>query len=351
MMYVAALLVVLGLGGMGGGGPAPASILAVDSDPPAADTAGFDAGRSSFRVAYRDIEVPYGVFVLQALPGETVRIRVPKPPSASSGGPADSGRAGEERAAGAPGYTLRADGGTVQRRGPRSWRWTAPEAAGDRLRLTVRERSSGDSVVLNTFVLVPARRIRNGRLDGYRLGTFPRPAYRGLPQYRPPRGYIQLSRNLADVRVSPHFTLGQFPCKRPVGYPKYLPLGPRMLLKLERMLQELNDDGIRASGFRVMSAYRSPWYNTKLLGRPRYSRHIYGDAADVFVDEDGDGYMDDLNGDGRITIRDAEVMFRIADRIDRQDGDNPLTGGLWKYRKTRNHPPFVHVDTRGFVAR
>lgn len=316
-----------------------------------AEPAPFDAGRSSFVVAYQGMKVPYRVFLLPALPGEEVRVRVLDPGPASSGGPEGSDRPGRGRATDAPGYTLHADGGTVRRRGPRSWRWTAPHEAGRRLRLVVREVSSGDSVVLNTFVLVPARRIQDGRLEGYRLGTFPTPAYRGLAQYHPPQGYIQLTRDLVDVRVSPHFTLGQFPCKRPHGYPKYLPVGPRMLLKLERMLEELNEQGIRARGFHVMSSHRSPWYNTDLLGRPRYSRHIYGDAADVFVDEDGNGYMDDLNGDGRITIRDAEVLFRIADRIDREEGGNPLTGGLWKYHTTDNHPPFVHVDTRGFVAR
>jgi len=299
-----------------------------------ADTA-FDAGRAGFRVVVRGVEIPYRVFHVSALPGEDLLLRVLPP---------------EERAR-RGGYTLRAGAGTVRRRGPRSWSWTAPTREGSVHRLVVTDTARADSMVLNGFVLVPARRIENGRLDGYRLGSFPTPAYRGLRQYRPPRGYLQLTPDRVGVRLSPHFTLGQFPCHRPHRWPKYLPPGPKMVLKLERMLQELNERGIRATGFTVMSGYRSPWYNTRLLGRPRYSRHIYGDAADVFVDEDEDGYMDDLDGDGRVTIADAEVLFGIADAIDREDGGNPLTGGLWKYPETSTHPPFVHVDTRGFLAR
>lgn len=302
---------------------------------PSADTVAFDPDRAGFRVVVRGVEIPYRVFHVSALPGEQLLLRVLRPE-------------GERARAG---FELRAEAGSVRRRGPRTWSWTAPERPGTVHRLVVTDAASADSMTLNAFVLVPAGRVRDGRLDGYRLGTFPTPAYRGLSQYRPPRGYLKLTRELADVRLSPHFTLGQFPCHRPRRWPKYLPPGPKMLLKLERVLQELNARGIPASGFTVMSAHRSPWYNTRLLGRPRYSRHVYGDAADVFVDEDGDGYMDDLDGDGRITIADAEVLFEIADAIDREDGGNPLTGGLWKYRKTSRHPPFVHVDTRGFLAR
>lgn len=41
----------------------------------------------------------------------------------------------------------------------------------------------------------------------------------------------------------------------------------------------------------------------------RLHRHQYGDAADVWVDKDGDGDMDDLNGDRKRDTRDARVML------------------------------------------
>lgn len=83
---------------------------------------------------------------------------------------------------------LWADGGSTRRRGPRTCSWTAPEREGTHHRLVVVDTASADSTVLNAFLLVPARKIRDGRLNGYHLGSFPTPAYRELSQYRPPRG-------------------------------------------------------------------------------------------------------------------------------------------------------------------
>lgn len=300
----------------------------------------FSPGRSSFSLLLDGLEVPYRAFFVSALPGGSVDIRIADP-DADERYDASVGGGG-------------ASGGRIRRQEGSAWTWMAPDRSG-RQRIVIRRRAGedarADSVVLQAFVLVPRSRLEDGSLDGYRIGTFPTPAYRGLDQYRPPPGYIRLTRENASVRVSPHFRLGQFPVKRPRGWPKYLPLGPELVLKLELMLEEANRRGIRASGFTVMSAYRSPWYNTELLGRPRYSRHIYADAADVFVDENGDGVLDDLNGDGRITVADADLLYRMVDEMDRTSDTRHLRGGLWKYRRTATHPPFIHVDTRGFIAR
>ena len=43
-------------------------------------------------------------------------------------------------------------------------------------------------------------------------------------------------------------------------------------------------------------------------------RHQFGDAADVFVDNDGNGRMDDLNRDKRVDSRDARVIMISAER-------------------------------------
>jgi hypothetical protein len=76
---------------------------------------------------------------------------------------------------------------------------------------------------------------------------------------------------------------------------------------------------------------------------------MYGDAADVFVDSDGDGRMDDLNHDGRIDTRDARVIVSAVERVERLHPE--LAGGVGVYRATRSHGPFVHIDVRGRRAR
>jgi uncharacterized protein YcbK (DUF882 family) len=101
-----------------------------------------------------------------------------------------------------------------------------------------------------------------------------------------------------------------------------------------------------------MSGFRTPQYNQKGVGpggRATDSRHQFGDAADVFVDNDGNGRMDDLNRDGRIDHRDAQVILDAAERIER--AYPTMVGGGGLYRATRAHGPFAHIDVRGSRAR
>jgi hypothetical protein len=188
-------------------------------------------------------------------------------------------------------------------------------------------------------------------LNGYRIGRYPDKPLRGLAIYRPPAGFIEVTPENRDTRLSPHFTLGQFLCKQESGWPKYVVLRERLILKLEMILEEVNKRGHTARTFTVMSGYRTPFYN-KAIGNVRYSRHVYGGAADIYIDEDpADGNMDDLNGDGRIDYRDAAVLYAIIDDLYGHAWYQPFVGGLGRYRKTANHGPFVHVDVRGFRAR
>jgi hypothetical protein len=76
---------------------------------------------------------------------------------------------------------------------------------------------------------------------------------------------------------------------------------------------------------------------------------MYGDATDVFVDNNRDGWTDDVNGDGRVDIRDAEVVARAVERV--EAGHPALVGGLGIYPATGAHGPFTHVDVRGRRAR
>ena len=78
---------------------------------------------------------------------------------------------------------------------------------------------------------------------------------------------------------------------------------------------------------------------------------MYGDAADIYPDvEGGDGVMDDLNGDGRVTRADANFLYDFADRLYRGRSDLDA-GGIGAYGANAVHGPFVHVDGRGSRAR
>jgi hypothetical protein len=92
-------------------------------------------------------------------------------------------------------------------------------------------------------------------------------------------------------------------------------------------------------------------YN-RAIGNGQHSRHIYGGAADIYVDvSPRDDVMDDLNGDGRFDYRDAQWLYGLADELFGLPEYGEFRGGLGVYRRNSVHGPFLHVDARGRRAR
>lgn len=217
---------------------------------------------------------------------------------------------------------------------------------------TVNDSGADRSFALITMLPFSAK--RKGRIGGYRIGYWPfeRHATRSAA-YANPDGFIEVTPDNQDTHISEHFELRDFLTHDQQDvWPKYLVLDERLIDKLELIIEDLSAHGVPVQHLAVMSGFRTPQYNVRGVGeggRARDSRHQYGDAADVFVDNDGDGRMDDLNHDGRIDWRDARV---IRDAVDRVEAAHPeLVGGVGLYRATAAHGPFAHVDARGNRAR
>ncbi|MCM2315081.1 MAG: D-Ala-D-Ala carboxypeptidase family metallohydrolase [Thermoanaerobaculia bacterium] len=206
-------------------------------------------------------------------------------------------------------------------------------------------------LVLTLFAMTPATSVRDGMLDGYQIGEYIKTPLKGLETYAPPRGFIRLTPENADARVSDRYSLRDFQCKLDGGS-KFLVLRPEALIKLELMQHKLAKRS-RAGfeKFTIMSGFRTPFYNSRIGNETGYSRHLYGDAMDIYVDSDGDGRMDDLNRDGRVNQRDAALLLAVAEEIDDSADWGWLKGGAGVYRANKAHGPFLHVDTRGYVAR
>ena len=196
--------------------------------------------------------------------------------------------------------------------------------------------------------------IKGARLDDYRVGRWPT---RGLAardsRYAPPAGFIAVTPENESTQVSKRFRLSDFLTHDQQNvWPKVLVLGAPLLDKLELVGNELQRRGL-PDMLHVMSGFRTPQYNAQGVGRKggraAESRHMYGDAADVIVDANGDGVMDDLDGDGRATIRDARVLYAVAEAVEKEHPE--LVGGLSAYRASSSHGPFVHIDARGVRAR
>jgi len=291
----------------------------------------FSPQKAGFSITVNDIETPFEIMSVFALPDKKLKISVQK-----------NYATGE--------FHLYSPAGKIIPATSRHWDWRVPSKPGHYL-LKISDRNHQRFMSLNVFVMVPFDQIKGEYLNGFRIGRYPQVALKKLAIYKPPLGFVEVTPQNEDTLVSPHFKLKQFLCKQDSGYPKYIVLKEMLLLKLELILEKVNEKGYRCDTFHIMSGYRTPYYN-KAIGNVKYSRHIYGGAADIFIDENPqDNMMDDLNHDGKIDYRDAAIIYRIIDDLYGKKFYDPFLGGLARYKKTNNHGPFVHVDVRGRRAR
>jgi len=199
-----------------------------------------------------------------------------------------------------------------------------------------------------------------GRIGLYYIGNWPGerarkvgPSKAPSSAYANPSGFIKVTEDNQDTWVSEHFRLRDFLTHdQPNVWPKYLVLQIELVDKLELVLADLAKHGVDVSGVRVLSGFRTPQYNAtggNPQGRAALSRHMFGDASDIFIDSNHDGAMDDLNHDGRISIEDSKVILAAVDRVEAAHPE--LVGGAGIYPAGPGHGPFIHIDTRGYRAR
>ncbi len=301
----------------------PIALSSAVNDP---DLAGDE--KASFSLQVRDLVSPYQVLGLFVMPGEKVDLE------------AIFTRAGRQ-------YNIEAEAGEIEKTDDGQWFWTAPERPGV---YELQIKGPVDAIQVNAFVKTTFDNGAGSTLNGYKIGAYQTKPLRQNPRFVPPKGLIEVTEASADVQISPHFKLGDFACHQ-TGDPKYLLLDERLVLKLEMLLEEVQQAGIEATSFTIMSGYRTPWYNEQIGNTTKYSLHLYGGAADIFIDEDKDGRMDDINKDGRVDLADARMLYDIADKMDQMSWYQPFLGGLGLYGPRPHRGPFVHVDVRGYNAR
>lgn len=306
-------------------------VVMLTHDPSAATQGSpYDSERLSFSVKVKDEVNPYRVLGIYVMPSQTIELECVFTHPQSS-------------------FAVSSEAGVFERYASERWKWKAPQEQG-MYPIMITDTTTKSIMTLNVFVMVPFAH-DSEKLNGYRIGRYQHKPLKDNPVYNRPQGFIEVTQNNRDVPVSPHFTLGQFLGKQPSGFPKYLLVRERLLLKLEMMLEAFNQEGISTSTLHIMSGFRTPFYNHSIGNRTKYSRHLYGGAADFFVDVDEDNYMDDVNHDGKTTITDAIVLAEIVKMKARETWYRPFVGGLGIYGPKPHRGPFVHVDVRGFLAR
>jgi uncharacterized protein YcbK (DUF882 family) len=217
-----------------------------------------------------------------------------------------------------------------------------------------------DAREVSVATVVPFEEKSGRFVDGYRVGYWPEEKGRlRSTSYVNPDGFVKVTEEMQDLPVSEHFRLRDFITHDQTDvWPKYIVLRDELVDKLELVIADLKEHGVDVSHVKVISGFRHPEYNAALRkgrkrrgpGAPaRDSRHQFGDAADIIIDNNDDGRLDDLNGDHKVNKKDIQILQDAVNRV--EEAYPELIGGLGTYKATRQHGPFIHIDVRGNRAR
>lgn len=206
-------------------------------------------------------------------------------------------------------------------------------------------KSNQQILMINLFVMTPIAQKEGQYLNGYRIGNYP-PALGENGRYQRPLGFIELTQEVLEAQVSPHFKIKQFAPKQK-GSPRYMVLREDLILKLEYILTEIKKaNASTAETLKITSAYMTPHANAE-AGNAIYSRHIYGDAVTFIVDKHSDGIMDDLNHDGKMDMKDVRWLFDLIDQLSARPDYQKLEGGLAHYKSMKKKSGYIYIDARG----
>ncbi|MFN8978840.1 MAG: D-Ala-D-Ala carboxypeptidase family metallohydrolase [Gemmatimonadaceae bacterium] len=188
-------------------------------------------------------------------------------------------------------------------------------------------------------VLVPFELKLGSTLNGYQIGRYPAEWNRS-GDAETPAGFAEVREEHLDLPLTRHLKVRDFVTHdRQTMWPRYVAVDARVLDKIELVLRELaRRRGEERMDFdlEVHSGFRTPLHNANVEGSARDSRHLYGDAADVAIDADGDG---------RLTLFDAYRVEQAVDWVERLHPE--LSGGLGVYSSPRYATPYCHIDARG----
>jgi hypothetical protein len=189
-------------------------------------------------------------------------------------------------------------------------------------------------------VMVPFELKLGSTLNGYRIGRYPSEWGSRDQEDSHPDGFVEVRADDAELPLTRHLKVSDFISHDSQRtWPRYVAIDPRVLDKIELVMREIaRRRGEEAMDFKVQvhSGFRTPLHNAGVEGAARDSRHLYGDAADVAIDADGDG---------KLTIFDAYQVERAVDWVERLHPE--LIGGLGVYSSRRFNTPYTHIDARG----
>jgi len=200
-----------------------------------------------------------------------------------------------------------------------------------------------------------------GSIEGYPIGFYPDENEKNAPpvvanhkdKYQPPSWFIKVTKENSGLYISKHFKLGDFTTPRDNSDFTFIALSKNLVNKLEMIIKKLNDSGTTVSNLYILKGFESPVTFEKKRKEgytiSKYSRHQYGDSVAFIIDENNDGVMDDLNGDGNVDITDLEKVKSVITLIESQQGEYGGLGLIMSDKEFKT--PYIQIDTRGFGSR
>ena len=242
-------------------------------------------------------------------------------------------------------------------------------------RLLWKDRDSrSDAPQLPVVVLTRAELHTQGdrtaaKVYGKTIGAYHEPSLssvrrvrENVQQYQIPQYFALLTPKTIDLQLGPDFTLGQLVAFKdyhgPDGHKVYtterhtnvFPPRPELIDKLVKLRFLLRAQGVKVTRFWLTSAFRTPEYN-RSIGGAAYSRHCFGDAVDLVIDEDNDKRMDDLNGDGKVDRKDGIVIGNACRELELEGAVVPGGIGVYEWDADDSVRCHVHIDCRGYISR
>jgi Peptidase M15 len=269
--------------------------------------------------------------------------------------------------------TWKESGGTFGSETKNQLKLFAPQLPGTRARIKLTNPVSPDPVFFPVLILHEATITVRASSKNWRLcigdnpmGTWPNPrnssswrVRQHAANYKPPRFWLKISPTNQNLNLAPHVKVGQmvgFVTEKKSGKAKrrhtnWFPPNHNFVYKLELLNRAMHKvSKIPFKNLSLNSGFRTPLYNRQ-IGGSSFSRHVYGDAADVIQDANNDDKCDDINGDGKINELDGLVLANQLRKIGGLEAGNHGGIGVYGFIGEKSCGSYCHFDARGYLTR
>lgn len=161
--------------------------------------------------------------------------------------------------------------------------------------------------------------------------------------------YFFLDQRLKQTEWLPGYPLADFvhwDYSASEGQAALAALDFNLVKKLTHLTVELFEAGVSKRPLRIVSGYHHPEFHRRIKAPPN-SIHPLGKAVDFIVDNNGDGRMDDLNGDGVLSIQDTKPIVSALYRLEKARGTVPGIIGVIELQQSEGPEVIVHMDVSG----